>query len=162
MNISVTQPAGVKMVGQPILRREDARMLTGRGSFTDDIRLKDFELRRRAAVVLRPCPNPFDRRVARSRDARRHRRAYPAGSGRQSGRYPAELGRRQFDRPAAPAACLRRVRFVEGHVGQIGAEIGERAQFDTENRAVVLNCSFDISDVRAVMAPLHPTALRVR
>jgi len=38
MNQIVTSPA--RFVGQPILRREDARMLTGRGSFTDDIRLQ--------------------------------------------------------------------------------------------------------------------------
>src|SRR5271154_2565105 len=37
MNIPV--PQNGRFVGQPVLRREDARMLTGRGVFTDDIRL---------------------------------------------------------------------------------------------------------------------------
>jgi carbon-monoxide dehydrogenase large subunit len=38
MNITFTQTAHT-FVGESILRREDARMLTGRGRFTDDIQL---------------------------------------------------------------------------------------------------------------------------
>jgi carbon-monoxide dehydrogenase large subunit len=39
MNITFTQTAHTNFVGESILRREDARMLTGRGRFTDDIQL---------------------------------------------------------------------------------------------------------------------------
>jgi aerobic carbon-monoxide dehydrogenase large subunit len=49
MKTTVTQPAHTNFVGQPILRREDARMLTGRGRFTDDIRLPGMTY----AAVLR-------------------------------------------------------------------------------------------------------------
>src|ERR1700680_4063292 len=49
MNITFTQTAHTNFVGQSILRREDARMLTGRGRFTDDIQLP----RMTYAAVLR-------------------------------------------------------------------------------------------------------------
>src|ERR1700730_3240889 len=49
VNATVAQSEHVNFVGQPVLRREDARMLTGRGRFTDDIRLP----RMTYAAVLR-------------------------------------------------------------------------------------------------------------
>jgi carbon-monoxide dehydrogenase large subunit len=53
MNITATatfaQSERASFVGQPVLRREDARMLTGRGRFTDDIQLP----RMTYAAVLR-------------------------------------------------------------------------------------------------------------
>src|ERR1700675_492210 len=38
-NATVAQSEHANFVGQSVLRREDARMLTGRGRFTDDIQL---------------------------------------------------------------------------------------------------------------------------
>jgi aerobic carbon-monoxide dehydrogenase large subunit len=51
MNISVSQPVRTGFVGQPVLRREDARMLTGRGAFTDDIPVRGVTY---AAVLRSP------------------------------------------------------------------------------------------------------------
>src|ERR1700738_2155890 len=48
-NATVAQSEHANFVGQPVLRREDARMLTGRGRFTDDIQLP----RMAYAAVLR-------------------------------------------------------------------------------------------------------------
>jgi aerobic carbon-monoxide dehydrogenase large subunit len=48
-NATVAQSEHANFVGQPVLRREDARMLTGRGRFTDDIQLP----RMTYAAVLR-------------------------------------------------------------------------------------------------------------
>src|ERR1700738_90571 len=49
VNATVAQSGHANFVGQPVLRREDARMLTGRGRFTDDIQLP----RMTYAAVLR-------------------------------------------------------------------------------------------------------------
>jgi carbon-monoxide dehydrogenase large subunit len=49
VNATVAQSEHANFVGQPVLRREDARMLTGRGRFTDDIQLP----RMAYAAVLR-------------------------------------------------------------------------------------------------------------
>src|ERR1700738_1944856 len=49
VNATAAQSEHVNFVGQPVLRREDARMLTGRGRFTDDIQLPGMTY----AAVLR-------------------------------------------------------------------------------------------------------------
>src|ERR1700680_4333242 len=53
LNTPANAPAAhsehANFVGQPVLRREDARMLTGRGRFTDDIQLPGMTY----AAVLR-------------------------------------------------------------------------------------------------------------
>src|ERR1700737_1669892 len=49
VNAPVAQSEHANFVGQPVLRREDARMLTGRGRFTDDIQLPGMAY----AAVLR-------------------------------------------------------------------------------------------------------------
>src|SRR5258707_9732025 len=49
VNATVAQSEHANFVGQSVLRREDARMLTGRGRFTDDIQLPGMTY----AAVLR-------------------------------------------------------------------------------------------------------------
>jgi carbon-monoxide dehydrogenase large subunit len=64
MNTTVTPPVRAGFVGQPVLRREDARLLTGRGRFTDDIQLPGLTY----AAVLR---SPHGHALIRSIDVSR-------------------------------------------------------------------------------------------
>ena len=63
-----------KAIGQPLRRKEDLRLLTGKGRFTDD-----FSLEGQAYAVMVRCPHPHAR--IRAIDARR--RARPAGRARR-------------------------------------------------------------------------------
>jgi carbon-monoxide dehydrogenase large subunit len=66
MNVYVAQPVRSGFVGQPVLRREDARMLTGRGRFTEDIRLPGLT---HAAVLRSPHGHALIRSIDVSRAA---------------------------------------------------------------------------------------------
>ena len=73
MNEQMKFPAGTAFgsIGHPIRRKEDARLLTGKGRFSDDFAL---EGQTHAAMLRSPHPHAHGRRRPRCRPARRRSR----------------------------------------------------------------------------------------
>jgi carbon-monoxide dehydrogenase large subunit len=95
-------------IGQPVRRKEDRRLLTGAGTFTDDIS-RPTSLGRRAALATRPCPHRCHEPRGGEGDARRARGPDRA---RRSGRRPRPVPV-QVEVPASPAAsCGARPRPI--------------------------------------------------
>ena len=110
-----------RFIGKPIRRAEDERLITGRGQFSDDFRVRRADLRRDRALALSACAHPRDRFIARAQDEgrarrvhrrrlpRRQSRADPARSAAEDPRRPeaARAGRRQGLHRTAHAAAGR-------------------------------------------------------
>ena len=62
-------------IGQTVRRKEDLRLVTGRGCYSDDFNLPGPGLWRRGALAACPCADPLDRRRRGARHARRARGA---------------------------------------------------------------------------------------
>ena len=78
-------------IGQSVRRREDPRLLTGRGRYYDDLKLAGPASRRDRALAARPRRHPRHRCARGAADARRARRA----------------DRRGLRAPTASARCRR-------------------------------------------------------
>ena len=66
---------GYRFIGKPMVRKEDQRLITGKGSFTDD-----FNLEGQAYAVMVRSPYPHARIVRSSRRRQRRCRACSAYS----------------------------------------------------------------------------------
>ncbi len=62
--MGANDPTGLgSVIGQSVLRKEDARFLTGAGQFTDDVSMPRQTLRLFPALAARACDDPLDRRA---------------------------------------------------------------------------------------------------
>ena len=94
MQSSILEAASLGAIGQPLRRKEDQRLLTGAGRFSDDFSLPG---QAHAAMVRSPYPHARILRIdtaAGGGDAGRARRLYRRGLPR----------RRAFADPAQPGA----------------------------------------------------------
>ena len=64
-----------RMLGQPIKRREDPKLITGAGQYLDDLSMPGDAAHGRGAEPVRPRP---DQRHRRQRRARRCRASWPS------------------------------------------------------------------------------------
>ena len=103
-------------IGQPVRRREDLRLITGGGRYSDDLNLPGQAYAVMVRSPLRPCPDPLARNRSGRRDAGRARG--PDLGGRAAGWAEPDAAHRQFpprrhldqeqgrhaDRPSAASA----------------------------------------------------------
>ena len=113
-------------IGQSVLRREDPRLLRGRGRYFDDLKLADQLSRRDRALATRPRRHQRHRHTRRgAADAGRACRADRRGLSRRRHRLAAVDGaiqeaRRRPDVPAAAAGDRRRPRVARRLSGRGG------------------------------------------
>jgi aerobic carbon-monoxide dehydrogenase large subunit len=161
----MTDP-GIAQVGRPLLRREDRRLLTGRGQF-----VADLELPRQlhAAFVRSPLAHARIRRVDLSRAA-----AFPGVALAMSGgdlaavlppvpdaqlvlpsKWTTQV-QHSFHNPQQPLLAHDKVR----HVGEAVAVVLARSRYEAEDAAELVELDLEplpaVTDVAAALAPGAP------
>ena len=101
-----TKPHEYRFIGKPLPRKEDERLITGKGRFTDDFALRRPGLCGDGALAASACAHRRNRRRAGESDAGRARRLHRRRlRGRQSQAHSARSGAEDQIRHEA---CTRR------------------------------------------------------
>ena len=108
-----------RVIGAPMKRKEDFRLLTGRGKYAADLRLPGLAARGDAEIAASHTRASGRSREGGARGARRVRGDHRGRSRRSSARIPVRLGQRAG---VGPTACLQPP-LAAGDVRYVGEPI---------------------------------------
>ena len=142
------------VIGKRLPRKEDARLLTGRGTFVDDVVLPGMLHCRLRPQPDRARPHPFDRHVRRTRPARR------AGGVHRRGHRPHQVHAAELllarRRGSAHSRCSRATRVA--YVGDPVAMVVARDRYVAEDAASLVTVDYEEEDPVVTIADAHARA----